>query len=84
MPIADVPGASQRVVARSRVRITPKYTLEIRIYDFDGVYPIEVIWDPYLPSPTKQKLLARKVDAALAPHYAKLLELVGLLEGGTA
>ena len=84
MLIADIPGASERVVARSRVRITPKYILEISLYDFDGVYPIEVIWDPHLPSPTKQKSLARKVDVALIPYYEKVLELGSLLETGAS
>ena len=84
MLFADIPGARERVVMRGRARITPKYTIEIALYDFDGVHAAEVIWDPHLPSPAKQKALARKVDAALAPYYAKVLQLGGLLDGGAA
>ena len=84
MHIADIPGASQRAVLRGRARITPKYSVEITLYDFDGSYPIEVIWDPHLPSPAKQKALASKIDAALVPYYVKLFELGGLLGGGDA
>ena len=84
MTIADIHGARQRVVMRDRARITPKYTIEITLYDFDGVYATEVIWNPYLPSAAKQKALARKVDLALAPYYAKVLQQGGLLEGGAA
>ena len=84
MDIADIPGAHQRAVMRGRTRITPKYTIEITLYDFDGVYPVEVLWDPHLPSPAKQKALTRKIDAALTPYLAKGLELGGLLESGDA
>ena len=84
MQIAEIPGARERVVMRGRARITPNYTVEITLYDFDGVHATEVIWDPYLPSRAKQKALARKVYVALAPYYAKLLQLGGLLDGGAA
>lgn len=84
MTIAEIPGARERVVIRGRARITPKYTTEITLYDFDGVHTTEVIWAPYLPSPAKQKALARKVDLALAPYYAKVFQQGGLLEGGAA
>jgi hypothetical protein len=84
MLLAEIPGASERVVMRGRAHITPKYTIAITLYDYEGVYPIEVIWDPHLPSPTKQKSLARKVDAALEPYHLKVLQLGGLLEGGAA
>lgn len=46
MLIADIPGARQRAVMRRRARITPKYSVEITLYDFDGIYLSEVIWDP--------------------------------------
>lgn len=84
MLIADIPGARQRVVMRRRARITPKYSVEITLYDFDGACPIEVIWDPCLPSPSKQRALVRKIDAALYPFYVKALEMAGLLAGGDA
>ena len=84
MQIAEIHGARQRVVMRGRARITPKYTIEIALYDFDGIHATEVIWDPYLPSPAKQKALAPKVEMALAPYYAKVLQLGGLLDGGAA
>lgn len=84
MLFADIPGARERVVMRGRARITTKYTVEITLYDFDGVHATEVIWAPYLPSPAKQKALARKVDLALTPYYAKVLQLGGLLDGGAA
>ncbi len=84
MLFADIPGANERAMMRGRARITPKYILEITLYDFDGVYATEVIWDPYLPSPAKQKALARKVDVALAPYFLKVLQRSGLLDGGAA
>lgn len=84
MSIAEIPGARQRAVMRDRARITPKYTIEITLYDFDGVYATEVIWNPYLPSPAKQKVLAQKVDLALAPYYAKVFQRSGLLDGDAA
>jgi hypothetical protein len=84
MKIADIPGAGQRVVMRGRVRMTAKYTIEISLYDFDGVYANEVLWTPYLPSPARRKMLASKVDAALAPYFARALQLGGLLDGDYA
>ena len=81
MLFADLPGAHLCAVMRARTRITPKYSIEITLYDFDGVYPIEVIWDPCLPSLAKQKALAHKINAALVPFHAKALEIAGLLEG---
>jgi hypothetical protein len=80
MKIADIPGARQRAIMRGRARITHKYSVEITLYDFEGVYPIEVIWTPHLPSPSKQKALAHKIDTALVPFAAKVLEIAGLLE----
>ena len=77
MQIADIPGARERVVMRGRARITHMYTID----DFGGVHATEVIWDPYLPSPAKQKVLARKISRVLC---AKELEHCGLLEGGAA
>ena len=84
MTFANIPGADQRVVMRGRVRMTAKYTVEICLYDFDGVYANEVLWTPYLPSPARRKMLASKVDAALAPYFAKALQLGGLLDGDDA
>lgn len=84
MLIADIPGASQRAVMCGRVRVTSKYIMEITLYDFDGVYPVEVLWDPHLPSPAKQKALTRKIDEALTPYLTKALELGGRLERGDA
>jgi hypothetical protein len=84
MLFADLPGAHLCALMRARVRITHKYSIEITLYDFDGVYPIEVIWDPCLPSPAKQKALAHKIDAVLLPFYEKVFEMAGLLgEGDT-
>jgi hypothetical protein len=80
MTIANIPGADQRVVMRGRVRMTAKYTIEISLYDFGGVYANEVLWAPYRPSPARQKMLASKIDAALAPYFAKAFQLGGLLE----
>ena len=81
MTFANIPGAAQRAIMRRRARITPKYSVEITLYNFDGVYICEVIWDPYLPSPSKQKALANKIDTVLAPFQEKALEIAGLLEG---
>lgn len=80
MLIADLPDAHQRVVMLGRAQLTAKYIIEITLYDFDGVYPIEIIWDPHLPPPAKQKKLAKAVSAALDPYYAKALHLNGLLK----
>ncbi len=82
MLISDIRGAGQRALMRGSVRVTPKYTMEITLYDFDGVYATEVIWTPYLPSPAKRKALAPKINAALTPYITKSLELGGLLKRG--
>lgn len=81
MQFADISGAGRCAIMRGRARITHKYSVEITLYDFDGVYLTEVIWAPHLPSPSKQKALANKVNAALVPFHAKALEIAGLLEG---
>ena len=81
MQFADIPGAGRCAIMRRRARITHKYSVEITLYDFDGVYLTEVIWDPHLPSPSKQKALAHKINAALVPFHGKALEIAGLLEG---
>ena len=61
-----------------------KYTLEITLYDFDGAYAVEVIWDPCLPLPAKRKALARKLEAITAPYLIEALELGSLLETGAS
>ena len=55
MLIADVPGAEQRIVMRGTARMTPKYSFEIKLYDFDGTYATECVWAPHQPSSTKMK-----------------------------
>ena len=84
MLIADVPGAEQRIVMHGTARVTPKYTVEITLYDFDGTYPTECVWDPHLPSPTKMKKLSRKIDAALERFLLKALQVGGLIEESEA
>jgi hypothetical protein len=80
MLIADVPGAEQRIVMRGTARMTPKYTVEITLYDFDGTYATECVWAPHQPSSTKMQKLSKKIDAVLAPFFLRALELGGLIE----
>ncbi len=84
MTIADVPGAAKRVVMQSTTRITQKYSVEITLWDFQGVLALEFLWDPHLPSPAKLKALAARTDRAAAPFYERMLELTGLFGGGKA
>ncbi len=84
MTIADVPGAAKRVVMQGTTRITPKYSVEITLYDFHGVLGLEFLWAPHLPSPAKLKALSARTDLAAAPYYAKMLQMTGLFEGGKA
>ncbi len=80
MLIADVPGAEQRIVMRGTARMTPKYSFEIKLYDFDGTYATECVWAPHQPSSTKMKKLSKKVDTVLEPFLLRALELGSLLE----
>lgn len=84
MTIANLAGSRQRRVLFRRVHLTPSYAIEISLYDYDGVYPIEVIWDPSVPSKRQFGKLAPKVDAAMAPFLAKAAQLCRLFEGGEA
>ena len=81
MTFANIPGAEHRAIMRRRARIAPKYSVEITLYDFDGVFQTEVIWDPHLPSPSKLRKLASKIDAVLEPFHTKVFEIAGPLEG---
>ena len=78
------PAAPQRSTARRLGICVYKYTLEITLYDFDGAYAVEVIWDPCLPLPAKRKALARKLEAITAPYLIEALELGSLLETGAS
>jgi hypothetical protein len=82
MLLYDTLGADQRAVISGNIRVTSKYTIKFKIYELYGDYAGVVIWDPHLPSSTKQKALARKIDAALMPCLAKILKLGGMLERG--
>lgn len=84
MNIANLAGSRQRRVLFRRVHLTPSYTIEISLYDYDGAYPIEVIWDPSVPSKHEYDKLAPKIEAALESFLVKALQLGGLLEGGEA
>lgn len=84
MTIAKLAGARQRRALFRRVHLTPSCTIEISLYDYDGVYPIEVLWDPTVPSKRQFDKLAPKVDAAMAPFLAKAAQLCRLSEGGEA
>lgn len=87
MFIADVPGAEQRVVMRAEARITPKYTVEVTLYDFsdsNGAYATEFVWAPHKPSPAKMKRLSNRIDAALRPFLVEALRRSGRLKEGAA
>jgi hypothetical protein len=80
MTIYDTPSADNSAVLSGFISVTPKYAIEFEIYELNGVYAGEVIWDPHMPSSTKQKALARKIDAALIPCLTEILQLGVLLE----
>lgn len=80
MTIYDTPRADNSVVISGFICVTPKYAIEFEIYELNGVYAGKVIWDPHMPSSTKQKALASKIDAALIPCLTEILELGILLE----
>ena len=78
MNIEDIAGSRQRRVMHGRIRLTPTYFIEVSLYDFDGVYPIEVIWEPVLPSKAQFAGLATLVEHALAPYHEKAMLMGGL------
>ena len=79
MNIEDLAGSCQRRVMHSRVFLTPDYTIEISLYDYDGVFPIEVIWEPCVPDNAEFARLSSLVEHALSPFREKVMLLSGLI-----
>ena len=80
MNIEDLAGSRQRRVMHSRVFLTPDYTIEITLYDYEGLFPIEVIWEPMVPDEAEFIRLSPRIEQALTPFYEKVMILSGLIE----
>lgn len=77
MQIADIPGASQRVVMRGRHRLTSKYVVEITLSVECGRKVFECVWHPQ-PSKSKQWALAPRALRAMQPYFVKAAQMDGL------
>ena len=84
MQIADIPGASQRVVIRGRARITPKYAIEIMVRENDGHHTVGYRWYPTRPSWWEIDELWQEIAEASAPYLRKAMQLGGLHVVGAA
>jgi len=81
MSKAKSAGARQRRVMYGRAVLTPTYSIDIGLYDCEGVYAFQVVWDPNVPSAAEMEQLHDRVDAALAPYFERAFQLAGLLHG---
>lgn len=72
-------GLRRRRYMYGRAYLTPAYSIEITLYDYEGVYVTSVVWDPEVPSPDELKELEPLVEEALAPYHLRVLQQAGLI-----
>lgn len=75
------PFAAYPIVAQARVPLSPKYTVEIKLHDADGVYVAACAWDPHLPSQAEKNALQDRLDEELEPFLALALRRAGRQDG---
>ena len=81
MNITNAAGSRQRRIMHGRVTLTPNYGVDVTLYDYGGVFSIEVVWDPCVPDVAEFRQLSPRVEQALAPFHLKAFELSGLISG---
>ena len=72
-------GLRRRRYMYGRAYLTPAYSIEITLYDYEGVYVTSVVWDPEVPGPDELKELEPLVEEALAPYHLRVLQQAGLI-----
>ena len=76
MNITNAAGSRQRRIMHGRVTLTPNYGVDVTLYDYGGVFSIEVVCDV-----AEFRQLSPRVEQALAPFHLKAFELSGLISG---
>lgn len=56
------PFAGLPILAQSRVPLSPKYTVEIKLHDTDGAYVAACLWDPGVPTEAEMAKLREQLD----------------------
>lgn len=56
------PFAGLPILAQSRVPLSPKYTVEIKLHDTDGAYVAACLWDPRVPTKAEMAKLRERLD----------------------
>lgn len=64
------PFAGLHILAQSRVPLSPKYTVEIKLHDTDGAYVAACLWDPRVPTEAEMAKLRERLDEELEPFFA--------------
>ena len=78
------PFARLPVLNEARVPLSPKYALEMAIYDAGGNTALWLGWDPHPPSQAEEDELSDRIDEALAPFFHEAYARAGLLERGAS
>ena len=81
---AKNPFAGFPVLKNARVPLSPKYAVEVTLYNAGGPLVLSCIWDPHLPSQAEKDALSDRLDEELAPFYEVALIQSGLLGSGGA
>ena len=81
---AQNPFRNLPVLQHVRVPLTPKFAVEITLYDGGGVYPISCVWDPHKPSNGEMAALAERLAEELTPFYVAAFRLSGAMADGGA
>jgi hypothetical protein len=76
------PYAGLPILKKQRVRMSPKYAVNITLYDADRVYPISCVWDPKLPSALEMEMFHDRLQEELAPFFQTAGLHAGFLSGG--
>lgn len=75
------PYAGLPILKKKRVRMSPKYAVDIVLYDANRVYAISCVWDPKPPSAIEMGMLHDRIQDELAPFYEAFGQHAGFLSG---
>lgn len=61
--------------------MSPKYTLELALYDVDNGLAFWLGWEPYSPSEAEETELSEKIGEAIEQLFSEAYNPIGALKG---
>ena len=79
-PLLEGPHAGLPIIMRTRHRVSPKYVVQITLFDGDGFFPISCSWFPAPPKAWELKMLDDRLAELSKPFLEAALQCAGMME----